>query len=57
MSLARQTTRWHAARWGTLGWIETGVKSVAFLCAYVALASSISTGWSTPAGSELPSWC
>ena len=23
------------ARWGTLGWIETGVKSLAFLCAYV----------------------
>ena len=33
MSLARQTTRWHVARWGTLGWIETGVKSLAFLCA------------------------
>jgi len=33
-----------------MGWIETGVKSCAFLCAYVALASSISTGWSTPRG-------
>ena len=50
MSLARQTTRLHVARWGTLGWIETGVKSCAFLCAYVALASSITTGWSTPRG-------
>lgn len=48
MSLARQTTGWHVAQWGTLGWIETGVKSSAFLCAYVALAGSMSTGWSTP---------
>ena len=38
------------ARWGPLGWIETGVKSCAFLCAYVALATSITTGWSTPRG-------
>lgn len=50
MTLAGQTNAWHVARWGTLGWIETGVKSSAFLCAYVALASSISTGWSTPRG-------
>jgi hypothetical protein len=48
MTLADQTNAWHVARWGTLGWIETGVKSSAFLCAYVALASSITTGWSTP---------
>ena len=39
---------WHVARWGPLGWIETGIKSLAFLCAYVALASSLTTGWSTP---------
>ena len=50
MTLARQTTRWHVARWGTLGWIETGVKSAAFVCAYVAVATSIMTGWSTPRG-------
>jgi len=52
MSLARQTTCWHMTRWGTLGWIETGVKSAAFLCAYVALATSITTGWSTPRGAR-----
>ena len=48
MSSSRGTAGWHVARWGTLGWIETGVKSAAFLCAYVALAMSITTGWSTP---------
>ena len=46
MSLARQP--WHLARWGTWGWVETGVKSLAFLCAYTALATSITTGWSSP---------
>lgn len=50
MSPSHETVGWHVARWGTLGWIETGVKSLAFLCAYVALASSITTGWSTPGG-------
>jgi hypothetical protein len=48
MTLADQTNAWHVARWGTLGWIETGIKSLAFLCAYLALATSITTGWSTP---------
>jgi hypothetical protein len=46
----RETPAWHVARWGRRGWIETGAKSCAFLCAYVALASSITTGWSTPRG-------
>ena len=32
---SRETVGWHVARWGPLGWIETGVKSCAFLCAYV----------------------
>jgi hypothetical protein len=50
VALLREPAGWHVARWGRLGWIETGVKSVAFLCAYVALASSIATGWSTPTG-------
>jgi hypothetical protein len=45
-----EAAAWHVARWGPLGWIETGVKSCGFLCAYLALASSITTGWSTPRG-------
>jgi len=45
-----ETAGWHVARWGALGWIETGVKSLAFLCAYVALAQTISSGWSAPHG-------
>jgi hypothetical protein len=48
-----EAAAWHVARWGPLGWIETGVKSLAFLCAYVALASSITTGWSTPRGARV----
>ena len=48
MSPSRGTVGWHAARWGRLSWIETGVKACAFLCAYAALATSITTGWSTP---------
>ena len=50
MNASREAADWHVARWGALGWIETGVKSCAFVCAYVALASSISTRWSTPRG-------
>lgn len=50
MAPLREAAGWHVARWGRLGWIETGVKSLAFLCAYVALASSITTGWSAPGG-------
>ena len=50
MNASREVAGWHVARWGAMGWIETGVKSCAFVCAYVALASSISTGWSTPRG-------
>lgn len=50
MSPSHEAASWHVARWGPLGWIETGVKSLAFLCAYVALVTSISTGWSTPRG-------
>jgi hypothetical protein len=50
VNLAHVTAGWHVTRWGPLGWIETGLKSCAFLCAYVALATSITTGWSTPHG-------
>ena len=50
MSASADRAAWHVARWGTLGWIETGIKSIAFLCAYAALATSITTGWSTPHG-------
>ena len=50
MNPSPEAAAWHVARWGPLGWIETGVKSCGFLCAYLALASSITTGWSTPRG-------
>ncbi len=50
MNASAQAAAWHVTRWGSLGWIETSAKSCAFICAYVALASSISTGWSTPHG-------
>lgn len=48
MTPPRELADWHVARWGALGWIETGIKSLAFLCAYLALATSITTGWSAP---------
>jgi hypothetical protein len=50
VSASPDRAAWHVAGWGTLGWIETGIKSVAFLCAYAALATSITTGWSIPRG-------
>ncbi len=50
VSASPDRAAWHVAQWGTLGWIETAIKSVAFLCAYVALAMSITTGWSIPRG-------
>ena len=51
MTRTGETAGWHVARWGALGWIETGVKSLAFLCAYVALAHTDTTsGWSAPHG-------
>ena len=46
MTRTGETAGWHVAGWGALGWIETGVKSLAFLCAYVALAHTITSGWS-----------
>ncbi len=33
-----------------MGWIEPGVKARGFLCAYSALATSITPGWSAPCG-------
>ena len=48
MTSLREPADWHVARWGALGWIETVVKSLAFLCAYLALSTSITTGWSAP---------
>ena len=48
MTTSREAPAWHVARWGLLGWIETAFKSAAFLCAYVALATSITTGWAAP---------
>jgi hypothetical protein len=47
---SRETADWHVAPWGALAWTETGIKSLAFLCAYVAMSSSIAAGWSTPRG-------
>lgn len=32
------TQRWHVARWGTLGWIETALKMTAIVVAIAALA-------------------
>jgi hypothetical protein len=50
---SRETADWHVGRWGALGWTETGIKSLGFLSAYAALATSITTGWSVPAGVEI----
>ena len=41
MAPLREPAGWHVARCGRLGWIETGVKSLAFLCAYVALVYAL----------------
>jgi hypothetical protein len=50
MTAQREVAGWHIAPWGALGWLETGIKSLAFLCAYLALAISVASGWSTPHG-------
>ena len=43
----QQTTKgWHTANWGTLGWLETGLKLAAALAGFVAFVqSSSSTTW------------
>jgi len=45
---------WHIANWSALGWLETGIKLVAFVAAIVALIQALSSGtYSAPPGVRL----
>jgi hypothetical protein len=41
---------WHVGDYGPLGWAETAVKAVAFLCAYVAFAHALDRTLQAPTG-------
>ncbi len=51
MTTAKQ---WHISNWSALGWLETGIKLLAFLAAILALINALSRGTLTvPAGARL----
>jgi hypothetical protein len=39
-----QVSEWHIGKWTGLGWLETGLKGVAFIVAYVALGRALDAG-------------
>ncbi len=41
---------WHVGEYGPLGWAETGVKAVAFVCAYIAFAHALDRPLHSPSG-------
>jgi hypothetical protein len=41
---------WHVGDYGPLGWAETAVKAVAFVCAYIALAHALDRTLHAPTG-------
>ncbi len=46
--------RWHIAQWGTLGWIETGIKLVALAIGiWAGAAALVRGGLALPAGAPL----
>jgi hypothetical protein len=45
--------RWHVGDWGRLGAVETAVKGVAFLCAYLAIAGAAGSGRAARRGAVL----
>ncbi|MFN8371824.1 MAG: hypothetical protein U0694_02960 [Anaerolineae bacterium] len=44
------TSGWHVGQWGTLGWLETGVKGIGILAAFIALAQALPSGIFTLGG-------
>lgn len=52
--MATTQKRWHIAQWGTLAWIETGIKLAAHAVAIVALLRALSGGpYALPEGWRL----
>jgi hypothetical protein len=45
-----QPTGWHVAQWGTLGWLETGVKLIGIIVAFIALSQALPNGALTVGG-------
>ncbi|QPC80532.1 hypothetical protein G4Y79_12475 [Phototrophicus methaneseepsis] len=44
MAQTTQKQGWHVANWGTLGWLETGVKAIGIIVGLLAFTQTISTG-------------
>lgn len=54
MSNASAEKRWHVANWSPLGWLETGIKLIAFVAAILALINALSSGtFTAPSGARL----
>ena len=46
--------QWYVANWSALGWLETGIKLVAFAAAILALIQALSSGtFNAPSGTRL----
>ncbi len=54
MTVNNTSKQWHVANWSALGWLETGIKLVAFVAAIIALLNALSSGtFSAPSGIHL----
>lgn len=48
---------WYVGNWGTLGWIETGLKAVGIVAGILALVNALDAGgFSVPEGARLAQW-
>ena len=54
MTLINAPKKWHVANWSPLGWLETGIKLIAFVSAIFALIQALSNGtFISPSGTRL----
>jgi len=54
MTVNDASKKWHVANWSLLGWLETGIKLIAFVAALVALITALSSGtFTAPSGAHL----
>jgi len=43
MTLVTDVKSWHVANWGTLGWLETGLKAISIFVGFVAFSQTTSS--------------
>ncbi len=54
MTANNTSKQWHIGDWSALGWLETGIKLIAFVAAILALVNALTSGtFSAPSGVRL----